>query len=65
MEGYYNYYYTYIDCPETLPAFQGSPGEIIEGNIQPSLSGVKVILDLGSDGKITTLTDESGFYRFV
>ena len=55
----------YIECPETVTAFQGSPGEVIEGRVEPALVGVMVRLDLGSDGHVTTHTNESGYYRLV
>ena len=55
----------YSDCPESVPAFLGSPGELIEGHVEPPLPNVTVVLDLGGDGQVTTYTDESGYYRLA
>lgn len=55
--------YIFIDCPETTTIFQGSPGEIIKGQVEPSLSDVAITVDLGSDGRITTYTNDLGHYR--
>ena len=50
-------------CPETVTTFLGSPGELIEGKVEPSLANVTVVVDLGSEGQVTTYTDVSGYYR--
>ena len=55
----------YSDCPESVPAFLGSPGELIEGHVEPPLPNVTVVLDLGGDGQVTTYTDKSGHYRLT
>lgn len=57
------YWVADVDCPESVAPFQGSPGELIEGKVEPPLPNVTVVLDLGGDGQITTYTDESGSYK--
>ena len=55
---------TLLDCPEVVPSFQGSPGEMMEGKIVPALDGVPVVLHFRDDEPITTHTDKSGEYRW-
>lgn len=51
------------ECPEVVTTFLGSPGELIEGKVEPPLANVTVVVDLGGEGQVTTYTDESGYYR--
>ena len=53
------------DCPERIPPFEGSPGLIIAGHIQPPLEGVAMVIELEDSESIHTTTDNKGQYRWV
>lgn len=51
------------DCPERIPPFNGSPGLIIAGRIDPPLEGVAVSIELEGGSPVETVTSAEGEYR--
>ena len=53
------------DCPERISLFEGSPGLILEGHIEPSLEGVAIIIELEDGETIQAVTSNKGEYRLT
>lgn len=51
------------DCPERIPPFNGSPGLIIAGRIDPPLEGVAVSIELEGGSPVETVTSAEGEYK--
>lgn len=55
----------YLDCPEEVSAFIGSPGLMVIGRIDPPLEGVTVTIQTEEEGVIRVTTNSQGQYRYV
>ena len=52
------------ECPEEVASFEGNPGLIVFGHIQPLLEGVAIFVSVqGESTETHTSTDRSGRYR--
>ncbi len=55
---------SYPDCPERIPPFNGSPGLMVAGHVDPPLEGVAIAVELEGGSIVETLTSAEGKYRW-
>ena len=54
------------ECPQEVPPFEGNPGLVVLGHIQPQLGNVSIVVSVEGEGVVAhTSTDNSGSYRLV